>query len=74
MIKNKIPQHTGNNRWFPCHRENIFGKVLFSSFKMAMGKYCGRGLDLKKKIGIEKSSYVDKSNNKFETCPMTICR
>jgi hypothetical protein len=41
---------------------------------MAIGKGCGKTLDLKKKLGIEKTSSVYKSNNKFETCPMTIYR
>jgi hypothetical protein len=46
--------------------------VLFG--EMAIGKDCHKGLDLKKKrIGFAKSSSFYKSNNKFETCPMTIC-
>jgi hypothetical protein len=41
---------------------------------MAIEKGCGKGLDFKKGIGIAKSSSAYKSNNKFETCPMMICR
>jgi hypothetical protein len=53
--------------------EKKFGYVLFPLSNMAIGKGCGKGLDLKKKrIGIAKCSSVYKSNNKFKTCPMTI--
>jgi hypothetical protein len=41
---------------------------------MAIWKGCGKGLDFKKRIGIEKPSSVYKSNNIFEMCQMTICR
>jgi hypothetical protein len=41
---------------------------------MAIGKGRGNGLDFKKRIGTAKSSSLYKSNNKFEMCPMTICR
>jgi hypothetical protein len=54
--------------------EKIFRYVLFSLSKMAIGKGRGKGLDFKKRIGTAKSSSVYESNNKFETCPMTICR
>jgi hypothetical protein len=40
---------------------------------MAIGEGRGKGLDIKKRIGIAKFSvYI--SSNKFEPCPVTICR
>jgi hypothetical protein len=50
------------------------GQVVYSLSKTAFSNVCGKGLEFRKRIGILKSSSVYKSNNRFETCSMAICR
>jgi hypothetical protein len=52
-------------------KKNVVKYCSLCLKRMAIWKPRGKRRDVKKRIGIAKFSSAYKSNNKFETCPMT---